>query len=970
MQTKPKIILACFFLSGFAGLIYEVVWARQIGLFLGITAYAHAAVISAYMAGLASGSLYFGRRADRHPQPLRVYAWLEIGVGIYAAITPWLFPFLQSAYVSLGDASSIGTTGGHVARFAIALVALLIPTFLMGGTLPLLVKGFTTKFRELGKSTSRLYGINTLGAMLGTLLAGFLLLPRIGVTATIFVGVVINLGIAGIVLYLFRELPRDPARDEQLIPEEQLSQGSRAVVLIAFATAGFAALLTQMAWIRALTLVIGGSVYAFTITLASFLAGIGLGSLLYARYLATPGFRWPGTIFRERAVQAALLATLTSLTLLLGLPVIAELPGWFMAAYSAGLKDSFALFQLFIFALALGVMLLPTLLMGALFPLVTVICTPSMGRTGRGVGSAYAMNTTGTILGALLGGVLILPWLGAQDSIRLAAGLYLLVAAAFWILSARSASTIYRFALAASVASVVVATAWLVPPWDKTLMVSGVFHQPGNIERVMQQQPGSDLRQILDDYELLYFEEGVDATVAVRRMLGGDNQRTLVINGKADASSVTDMPTQVLLAQLPLMLKPRAENALVIGLGSGMTPGSMAASEALRELVVLEISAEVVEASAFFAAENYRVLDNPKVSLVTADARNYLMASPARFDLVVSEPSNPWISGIANLFTDEFLKLAKSRLRPGGIMTQWFHTYSMSGADLKTMLKTFDDNFAYVSIWQMGVGDLALIGSDEPHKLSLPYAMSTATAELARAAIHSERDVAGLFLFGGEVLSRYVRGSRINSDEAPVIEFNAPRNLYKDTDLENLENIRAYLRDELQDIPMTGLVTLSEVGIRAPFMTLGIASQNAPLDDVRARWVVDQPGTQTKGATGPRSQRLLEWREGDADYRLRAVFLDEVVRRQSLEELLTFLKQRTGRQGGRITLTDGTPAIWLIGADQDGADLQLDMAWDCSAGDTVASRFALNVRLPTLDRGDRHSSRDSIANRISCTPAD
>ncbi|MDH3902138.1 MAG: fused MFS/spermidine synthase, partial [Xanthomonadales bacterium] len=194
------LISGCFFLSGLAGLIYEVVWARQLSLFLGITSYAHTAVITAYMAGLAAGSLYFGRRADRQAQPLKIYAWLEIGVGVYAAITPWLFAFLQTAYVNVTEVSQIGQMSGYLVRFVVALLALLVPTFLMGGTLPLLVRGVVTKLPGLGKVTGRLYGINTLGAMLGTLLAGYLLLPEIGVKATIFVGVSINLGIAIIVL--------------------------------------------------------------------------------------------------------------------------------------------------------------------------------------------------------------------------------------------------------------------------------------------------------------------------------------------------------------------------------------------------------------------------------------------------------------------------------------------------------------------------------------------------------------------------------------------------------------------------------------------------------------------------------------------------------------------------------------------------------------------------------------------------
>jgi spermidine synthase len=492
-------------------------------------------------------------------------------------------------------------------------------------------------------------------------------------------------------------------------------------------------------------------------------------------------------------------------------------------------------------------------------------------------------------------------------------------------------------------------------------MTSGVFHQPGGIEQVMQQQPRRTLAQVLDDHELLYFEEGADATVAVRRARGNpDNQRTLLINGKADASSITDMPTQVLLAQLPLAIHPGAESALVIGLGSGISAGSLAKSETLRDLTVLEISAQVVEASDFFAEENYRVLDDPRVRLATADARNYLMASRQQYDVIVSEPSNPWISGVANLFTDEFLQLAKSRLRPGGVMTQWFHAYSMDNADLKTMLKTFDRNFDFVSVWQMGVGDLALIGSDEPHALSLSYTTIISAEELARAGIRSQRDLAGLYVLGGETLSNYVREARVNSDERPVVEFNAPRYLYAVTERENMQDIVAYLRNEQQDVPLRDLVMPADDGLSAPFMSLAVAASGNEATQVRASWVVDRAGRQ--------SQRLLTWREEETDYRVRAVFHDESPRVPSLEELLELLQQRTGRQGGRTALADGTAAIWLLGTADDSADAQLDMAWDCAPGTAAASRHALTARLPVSRQDDRQGLAERISSRIRCVP--
>ena len=977
MRNKSLIIFSCFFLSGLAGLIYEVVWARQLGLFLGITAYAHTAVITAYMAGLAAGSFYFGRHADQRSQPLKTYAWLEIGVGLYAALTPWLFTFLQAVYVDFSDISHIGEMRGHLSRFVIAMLALLVPTFMMGGTLPLLVRGFTRVLPDLGKMTSRLYGINTLGAMLGTALAGFFLLPTIGVTATIFVAVVINLGIAVVVLAILRLASTDHNESKaqpapQVAPHQPLPNRSRIVVLVAFATAGFAALLTQMAWIRALILVVGGSVYAFTITLASFLAGIGLGSLLYARYASKPVVWLSGPMLRERMVQAALLALMISLTLLLGLPVIGKLPAWFLAGYAAGLSDNFALFQLFIFSLSFGVMIVPTLLMGVMFPLVTVIWTRRFSHAGRGVGAAYATNTSGTILGALLGGLLILPSLGIHDSVRLAAGLYFLVAAGFWLFAVVGIRWMGQLAVAGVACLLIVSIAWLIPPWDKTMMVSGVFSRPGSMNMAMREQPDKSLKQIIDNYELLYYKEGLDATVAVRRKKDSANsQRTLVINGKADASSAGDMPTQILLAQLPLAVKPLAESALIIGLGSGITAGSIATSAALRDVTILEISDEVVEASALFQPENYNVLADPRVDLVTADARNFLMATPATYDLIVSEPSNPWISGIANLFTHDFIRLAKKRLTPGGVMTQWFHIYSMSDADLKTMLKTFDDNFRYVTVWRIQAGDLALIGSDQPHEISLSYVTGSGAKELSRARIRSDRDVIGLYVFGGDQLSRYVAESEINSDERPVMEFNAPRHLYSISETTNVNNIFAYLQGRQHTVPLTDMVVLTENHLHAPFLSLKITRSESALAGINAAWKIDRPRVKINGASmvGMGSERLLSWSEYDTRYQVRAVMLADATQAPNLEDLLQQTVLSTGSHGGQTQIADGEGAIWLFNSAANRSTGQLDIAWDCRGEGAAFSRYALHTTLTDTGQSSPSDLAAGLAGRISCDQA-
>ncbi len=971
------LISICFFLSGLAGLIYEVVWARQLSLFLGITSYAHTAVITAYMAGLAAGSLYFGRHADRSRQPLKIYAWLEIGVGVYAAATPWLFTALQHGYVSLSDVSQIGEMSGHLTRFSIALLALLVPTFLMGGTLPLLVRGFVTELPGLGKVTGRFYGINTLGAMLGTLLAGYLLLPEIGVRASIFVGVVINLGIAIIVLIMLHRFRRThtsiesvPVADQEMqaATDSAMSPHLRFILLGGFGTAGFAALLTQLAWIRALILVVGGSVYAFTITLASFLAGIGLGSLLYTRYLANPKGWLAKSWLQERMVQATLLAVLIGLTLLLGLPLISKLPVWLLAGFAAGLQDNFRLFQLFIFALSFSLMILPTLFMGILFPLVTVIWTRNLGKAGRGVGAAYAINTTGTILGALLGGLFILPWLGVHYSIMLAAGLYLLVAIAFWMHSSVHMGKMSQRAISVAAVLVFMVIAWSIPPWDKALMVSGVFVTP---DTYIKQTKGGSLAQVAGQRELLYYGEGLDGVVAVRLHR---NNKALVINGKTDASSVLDLPTQILLAQLPLALDRKAESALVIGLGSGITAGTLATNELIKDLTILEISEEVVEASALFEAENYGVLNDPKVDLVTADARNFLMASSKYYDLIISEPSNPWVTGISNLFTDEFFKLAKSRLNPGGVMTQWFHTYGMSNADLRTVLKTFDNNFKYVSVWAPLFEDFVIMGSDQPHAISLHHGIGAGAQvrakELKRGNINGDRDLVRAYLFGGEVLSRYVRGARVNSDNNPVIEFNAPRNLYSSTTQQNMTSIFEYLEGRQEPAPVVGMVRQGSDDLDAGFMGLKIAIDDGVIaSEIQPQWLVSQlllenNGAKTYGVVG--SERVLTWKEGQARFHIQASWSSTEPVRQDLPGFLNQSNSAIGLETGLINLHDDIDAIWAMRGNKNSSELLLDMNWYCRAKPSGFTLFVAHISQPYVEQDAWSEVPEELANRFHC----
>ncbi|MSQ97671.1 MAG: hypothetical protein EXR85_00005 [Xanthomonadales bacterium] len=982
-HRRQALIYACFFLSGTAGLIYEVVWARQLGLFLGITSYAHTAVIAAYMLGLALGSWLLGRGSDRFLNPLRFYAWLELVIALFAATTPWLFEFLQSAYASWAGIAGVTGNSAHLTRFAIALAALLLPTFLMGGTLPLLVRGVVHSLPQLGAVTGRLYGLNTLGATLGTALAGFVLLPWLGVVNTIFCGVVINIGIALVILSLpravvapqtARTLKDDtvmdtPALTSALTPEltPVLTMGQRVFLLTGFAAAGFAALLIQLAWIRSMVLVVGGSVYAFSITLTSFLAGIGMGSLIYSRWLSRR------QLPDERFALAASLAFFAGLAILLGLLVIVRLPRWFLQGYDAGWVDDFATYQVFIFALSLAPMILPTLLMGALFPLLAVTWTRSQESAGRGIGSAYAVNTLGTIFGALLGGLVLLPSLGIQHSIILAAGIYVAAAIGFWLAAHHP-----RPLTTAVAVSVFLLAAYLLPSWDRMMMARGIYYEP---QQYVEGLHDGDLEGVVRAEPLLYYGEGLEGTVSV---VQEEVQRALRINGKVDASSESDLQSQVSAGQLAALIHPKPRNALLIGLGSGVTAGALLTHRSIGELTVLEMSPQVVEASAFFADTNRHALEDSRLKLVSADARNYVLAARQQWDLIVSEPSNPWISGVSNLFTEDFFRLAKTRLAPGGIMTQWFHSYSVTAEDVKSVLHAFSSNYAYVTIWHMQYGDLFLLGSDQPYfldqqKLQAALADPVIGPDLRRANLGTPRELYRHFLASGGSLTDYLAGAITNSDRRPHIEFSAPRSLYAGWTDAGLLDIARILNGQKFALPLQNQVASDRSGITNTAMGLQVrALLETPQENLQAWWWVWREASWRTPAPTPDigDLREMSWSEGGLPIQVQLEQFDfspdlDVRAR----ELYAQLKLPVVA-GGMLDKSGDEHALWSLGANEradPGAGpafgagvIELALSWTCPLSEGAVNRFLVVAQLADPGEEAWPETLAAFASRFEC----
>lgn len=779
-----SIALFCFFFSGAAGLIYEVVWTRMLTQIFGNTTYAIATVLAAFMAGLAVGSYLFGRIADRGRDDFLLYGVLEAGIGAYGLSVPWLFKLGQFAYIPLFRVNESSPFLFNLLLFFLCFILLVFPTLLMGATLPVLSRFFVRSFAHLGRRVGDLYATNTLGAVLGTGLAGYYLIPTFGMRKTVYLAAALNLAIAALIFLVDALRERRPVE----LPPRESAEISRPtylgwILLGSFGLSGFSALVYENAWTRALTLVVGSSVYSFTTMLLTFLVGLALGGFLYAR--------WKG----EREVRVSLFGAIelwVGLTALATIPLFERLPLIFLRLLD-GFGDSFSLFlaiQVFLSGL---VMFVPTLLLGMTFPLVARLFTQSLYRVGSGVGSSYAANTLGAILGAFAGGFIFIPLLGVQNSIIVAALINLAVGW-FLVVSDPGLSRAPRLALAVFVLAAVVLVPWKMPRWDRYVLTSGVTIYSDRYEKL----PTTSLR--LEDMrrdEILYYREGLTATISVHRV--GRDYLYFRSNGKIDGS-YGDSLSQLMTGYIPLLLRPDAKRVAVIGLGTGMTAGAVGAFPVER-IEVLEIEPAVSAVASFFADRNRKILEDPRVRLIATDGRNYILAARGLYDVIASEPSNPWIAGIANLYTREFYEVVKSKLKDDGVFAQWFHNYSMSPDDFRMVFRTFGEAFPHVSVWAMKESDFLLIGSKTDH--AFRYSLlkkifsenSALRNDFEQLGLSDVYAVLGFYRMGRKELLRFAEGADLNTDDGAQLEFSAPRNVGRATTELNQELMEPFIVD-------------------------------------------------------------------------------------------------------------------------------------------------------------------------------
>lgn len=852
-----------FFVSGATGLTYQILWARQLHLVFGTSTFAITTVLAAFMGGLAIGGFAMGRIADRVRSPLAVYGWIEVGIGVYALLFPLLLAVVTPLYLGLWQALEPPPVLFGAAQFIVVGCLLLLPTALMGATLPLLARFATDRVSAAGDRVGTLYALNTAGAVFGTWLCGFVLLPAAGLSWTTWIAAATNLALGCAAL-----LAQRTARGAELAaptddqPDPTFDTRGLAVA-VAAGLAGFAALAYEVTWTRVLGLMLGASTYAFSLMLLAFLIGIALGGWGGGRAADAVLARWGqrGLFGVLAGVQVGVAALSYAL-----LYLFPELPFLYVQLYDAfGAEGSPLLLWSASMALAVVVMTPPAVLMGAAFPLAVRAVVGSSESLGGPVGRIYGFNTAGSVLGAALAGFVLLPTLEIHGTVVVAvlvnlAGAGLLLS---WSVASRGGRAERALLVGVGALAAALLVLAVIPSRvedlqrRQLLMTAGMYKYVSDLS---DRTRAGILRYTVEQYDLLYYREGLSSVVTVARNRESGNI-WLANNGKVEASTTVDMPTQVLVSLLSFLYADDPRDVLVIGLASGITAGSVTRVPQVETLDVVELEPAIEAAARFFDEQNHSVLDDPRTRLWFNDGRNHLLlARPSSYDVVVSEPSNPWISGVSNLFTREFLQMGRSRLRPGGVWAQWVQMYGMDAEDLCSLLATFADVYPHVALFMtVEDADLVMLGSERPltpdpdHIARALRDQPGLASELARVGLDDPLRLLSAWQMGREPVLEMCDGVQLNTDDNMRIEYSAPLNLHRSTSRENVERLLSFAVVPSAVTDPVDLLQLGTEYLRREDFERGLEAMFRAVEqagDAQAREQVAQARAEWEGAGG------------------------------------------------------------------------------------------------------------------------
>lgn len=828
------IIYLCFLLSGVSGLIYQIVWSKYFILFIGATTYAHAVTLFTFMGGLALGNYLFGHVADWNIRKLKLYAILETGIGISCLLFPDLFNLFSNIYINLAKGNLPNTFSILILKLFLCVFSILLPTTLMGGTIPVMSKFLVKYMKELGSRVGFLYFFNTAGAAIGCIIGGFFIIQNLGLEFSIQATSILNIFIGFIIFYLSK-YKTEKTETPQIQEESSVrsyTEFQRKIVLISIGVSGIASMFYELVWTRFLALVVGSATQSFSIMLLTFISGIAIGSFIVANL-----FKEDRNAFKLFAIVEILIF----LSLLMIFPVYERLPYYFY--YLSGIiprkEEFFFLYEFIQVIICFFAMLIPTILIGMTLPLASRVNTKAISKVGEGVGNTFSFNTLGNIIGSVVAGFLLIPFLGLEKTLELGMTINFLIGGFIFAYGGKRKYTLPVLIIGL----IIIITLFSSPNLDKVILQGGMYRSKSfNIKSFEK------FKNIFKETELLYYKDGSSSTVSVTRE---KKSLRLKINGKTDASSHGDMITQALLSHIPLFLHKNPEQVFILGLGSGVTGHSATTHREVKSIEIAEISPEVIEALKFFKDVNNNVEKNNKVKILNVDAREYLKLNPQKiFDVIISEPSNPWMAGIGNLFTKEFFTEVSTHLKQGGLMTQWIHIYEMDDNILSIIFNSFGSVFKYVTVWSVpSNNDILLLGSQQPitinfSKIESKFNNPDILMDLTRKEMDVKvRDIVSFlsmqilsdfrfkFLFSNDDLSL------INEDNFPVVEYKAPKAFFvgktsqilSEIDERKLPQCRSnlYLKEFLEKNPLTvekGMEILSEISKNISMIDTNIVS--------------------------------------------------------------------------------------------------------------------------------------------------
>jgi spermidine synthase len=767
------LLLVLFAASGCSALVYEIVWFQLLQLVIGSSAVSLGVLLGTFMGGMCLGSLASPRLLSPRHHPFAVYALLELGIGAIGIAVLFGMPYVDHIYV---QAAGNGLPG-ILLRGAVCAACLLLPTMLMGATLPAIARWIEATPQGISW-LGLFYGGNIAGAVFGCLLTGFYLLRVHDMATATYVAATLNAAVALLSLGLATRTPHRPHPVETAGPRSGAVLGSW-LVYVAIALSGSSALAAEVIWTRLLSLMLGATVYTFSIILAVFLVGLGIGSSL-GSLLARATLR-PGILLG--VCQFLLAGAITWTAYMLA----NSLPYWPIDPSLS--RSPWLDFQLDL-ARCLWAVLPAACLWGASFPLALAACAAPGQDPGRLVGGVYAANTVGAILGALGASLVLIPWLGTQHAQQVLVGLaatatLLTVVPSLWPQRKTTWTDREHSLYKLQMAGALLVAMCLVAP----MIVLGRSVPAIPWELVAY---GRYLATHDEGWQKLYMGEGMNSSVAVTQL--GSGVRNFHVSGKVEASSEPeDMRLQRLLGHLPALLHPKPSSVLVVGFGAGVTSGSFVVYPDVERIVICEIEPLVPPAVApHFATENYDVVHDPRVEIVYDDARHYVLTTPRKFDIITSDPIHPWVKGSATLYTKEYFEQCKRHLNPGGLITQWVPLYESNLQVVKSEIATFFDVFPHGTIWSndhYGEGyDLVLLGQAEPLKIDADELQERLNRPDHAAVLKSLEDVGFrtvvgmLGTYGGQAsdLRPWLEKAEINRDRNLRLQYLAGLELNTD----------------------------------------------------------------------------------------------------------------------------------------------------------------------------------------------